>query len=88
MHYVYVIQSTKSGKYYIGSTEDLEKRLAEHNRNIMRSTKRRGPWKVIYTEKHETKTKALQREKRIKRLKGGNGFKRLMKNASPSSSLA
>ena len=88
MYYVYIIQSSKTGQYYIGSTEDIDKRLNEHNRNIMRSTKHRGPWEIIYREECENRTHALEREHRIKSFKGGGGFKKLLKASSPSSSPA
>ena len=86
MHYVYIIQSTTSGKYYIGSTNNIDKRLKEHNKNITRSTKYKGPWKLIHKEEFPFKQDALSREKQIKSYKSGRAFKELI--SSPSSSLA
>jgi len=31
MHFVYILQSEKTGKYYVGQTEDVQARLARHN---------------------------------------------------------
>lgn len=87
MYYVYIIYSPRCKEYYTGSTENILKRLAEHNRNIMRSTKHKGPWQVVYKEEFDIKTSALKREKQIKSYKGGVAFKKLI-TASPSSSLA
>ncbi|MDD3906023.1 MAG: GIY-YIG nuclease family protein [Candidatus Omnitrophica bacterium] len=78
MYFVYVIQSGKTGRYYTGSTENLERRLKEHNSDKVRSTKNKGPWKLVYKESAESKCRAIKREHYIKKLKGGNGFKRLI----------
>jgi putative endonuclease len=54
MFWVYVLQNP-DGKLYIGQTDDLQRRLLQHNdpaHTLTRTTKRfRGPWKVIYAEK-------------------------------------
>lgn len=47
---VYVIRSLKDGKYYIGSTSDVEARLNYHNAGRQRSTKHRIPFELIYSE--------------------------------------
>jgi len=61
MYYVYIIQS-KQGRYYIGSTENLEKRIAQHNSKSYRSwTNRFDDWKLIYYEKLDTRLEALRR---------------------------
>ncbi|MDD5135719.1 MAG: GIY-YIG nuclease family protein [Candidatus Omnitrophica bacterium] len=88
MYYVYVIQSLKTNTYYIGCTEDLSKRLREHNRNRTKSTKNKGPWYLVYKEEIIDKHNALLRERYIKALKRGNAFKTLITKSSPSSSLA
>ncbi len=78
MFYVYIIQS-KEGRYYIGSTSDIEKRLSQHNSGEYRGwTKRYSGWSLVYSETYETQREALIRERQIKRMKGGNGFKKLV----------
>jgi putative endonuclease len=62
MFYIYVLWSTKINKRYIGSTQDVKKRLKEHNRGSNKFTKGGKPWKVVYTEAYDTKSKALKRE--------------------------
>ena len=68
-------------KYYIGSTSDVEARLAYHNAGKQRSTKHRIPFELVYVEECPTKQEALIREKQIKSYKGGNAFKRLIAGA-------
>ena len=70
MFFVYVIKSIE-GFRYTGITEDLQKRLAEHNnKNLSFWTKRGNDWKLIYSEEFTSKSDALNREKW---LKGGSG---------------
>ncbi len=82
MYYTYILQNSISLRYYIGSTNDLDRRLNEHSRGQTRSTKQKGSWKLIYVEKHLDYIQAKKREKVIKSYKGGNAFKKLLtKNA-------
>ena len=76
MYYVYVLISTKDGKFYTGFTEDLRKRFREHNDGKVNSTKGRGPFELIYYEASLDRTDAFAREKY---LKSGMG-KRYLKN--------
>ena len=78
MFYVYILRSLKDEKYYIGSTSNVESRLAYHNSGKQRSTKNRIPFELIYFESYPTKSEALKREKQIKSYKGGVAFKRLI----------
>ncbi len=65
-YYVYVIKS-KEGYHYTGMTEDMGKRLQEHNNHSLSFwTKRGTDWNIIYKEEFDSKAKALQREKWLK----------------------
>ena len=77
-HYVYIIQSLKDGKYYIGETANVEARLQFHNAGLQRSTRHRCPFKLIISEQHPDRSAALKREKEIKSWKGGIKFKKLV----------
>lgn len=72
MYYIYVIQSLSHGNRYIGSTEDVDKRLKEHNLGKCRYTKGRKPWKLIYKEEYHLRGETMKREKF---LKSGQGKK-------------
>jgi putative endonuclease len=78
MHFVYILKSLKDQKYYIGSTSDVEARLAYHNAGHQRSTRNRIPFVLVYTEVCISKTVAEKRETQIKSFKGGMAFKKLM----------
>jgi putative endonuclease len=66
MGILYILQSKSSGKFYIGSTQDLDRRSSEHARGHTLSTRGRGPWKLVYTESFETLLEAHRRELQIK----------------------
>ncbi|HEY3389618.1 MAG TPA: GIY-YIG nuclease family protein, partial [Prolixibacteraceae bacterium] len=53
-------------KYYIGYTNDLERRLSEHNRKKGKYTDGGIPWNLVHQEKFELKSEAMKREKFIK----------------------
>lgn len=80
MAWVYILESLKDHKYYIGSTNDLTRRLVEHNRGQNTSTKYRKPFKLKYQEEFANISEAKRREKIIKSYKGGNAFKNLFQN--------
>ncbi|MBL7702113.1 MAG: GIY-YIG nuclease family protein [Ferruginibacter sp.] len=77
-HFIYILQSLKDNKYYIGETHDVEARLAFHNAGKQRSTKNRIPFKLILVEEFDNRILALAREKQIKSWKGGGVFKKLI----------
>jgi putative endonuclease len=77
-YFVYILQSQKDQRYYIGSTSDVQKRLEYHNSGRQRSTRYRTPFELVYKEEFPTKAEALKRDRQIKSYKGGNAFRRLL----------
>lgn len=68
MHYTYMLEC-KDGTYYIGYTNDLEKRIKAHNAGKgAKYTKGRGPVKLVYYEEYEDKNTAMRREWEMKQL--------------------
>jgi len=78
MYFVYIIESQKTSRYYIGYTSDLNNRLTHHNSGATTSTSSGIPWKLVHTEQFPTKKDAWLRERQIKRYKGGEAFKKLI----------
>ena len=66
MYFVYILLSEKDNKRYIGCTENLDRRLSEHNSGLVKSTNNRRPLKLIHFEKYISKSDAMKREKKIK----------------------
>ena len=69
MFYVYILKSKVTGKFYIGQTENLERRLHYHNSGYSKSTKSGIPWEVVYVEEFEDRASAMHRESEIKKKK-------------------
>jgi putative endonuclease len=70
MHYVYILRCADD-TLYVGCTNNLEKRLHQHNnaKSGAHYTKIRRPVNLIYSEKYRTLNKARGREAEIKRMK-------------------
>ena len=67
--YVYILESEKNKRYYIGSTDDVARRLEQHNAGYVYTTKRMLPVKLVLVQEYESLTKARLIELKIKRLK-------------------
>ncbi len=67
MFYVYIIYSPTYNKYYKGYSTDLSYRLNQHNVGLTKSTRSFSPWVLVYAEVYEIKSKALKREKVLKK---------------------
>jgi putative endonuclease len=65
-YYVYVLQSEKDGELYVGYTDDLKKRLNDHNKGRVPSTKNRTPLKLVYCEACLNQQDATKRENYLK----------------------
>ncbi|MBU1012439.1 MAG: GIY-YIG nuclease family protein [Bacteroidetes bacterium] len=76
MYYIYVIRSTIDSRLYKGITNDLDRRIKEHDTGKNRSTKAYRPWELVYFEKVNSKAEARNREKFFKSGIGRDFLKR------------
>jgi putative endonuclease len=67
------MRSEATGRHYVGHTSDLTQRLGQHNNGITKSTKNRGPWKLIQQDRFPTKGDAMRRERFLKTGQGPRG---------------
>ena len=69
MFYVYAIQSSVNLRIYLGQTQDVNVRLAEHNAGRVQSTRKHRPWKIIKVVPCESREAArwLEHELKISR---------------------
>lgn len=74
MFNVYVLKSIEYKNRYVGNTDNIEKRLTEHNSGRCRYTQGGRPWKLVYKEIFQTRSEAMVRDKFFK---GGQGRKYL-----------
>ncbi len=73
MFYVYVLESQKDHKLYIGYTNDLRRRIKEHNQGKTFSTAARGKLSLVYYEAFKSQKDATTREKQLKQFKSAYG---------------
>ncbi len=81
MVYVYVIKSKVANRLYVGMSENVEKRLIEHNKGITQSTKPYRPWDLVFFEELNNRMEARQREKYLKSGVGKEFIKEKLKFA-------
>ncbi|MBU1062533.1 MAG: GIY-YIG nuclease family protein [Candidatus Omnitrophica bacterium] len=70
MYYVYVLKSLKDNNFYTGFTDNLDRRIEEHNNGKEPSTKSRLPFRLVYYEGCLYKGDAIAREKQLKTGRG------------------
>ena len=68
--FVYILCSDTTGRYYIGHTDNIQRRLSQHNdpnyQGSLHTKRHKGPWKCVYSEAFDTRSEAMQREGLIK----------------------
>ena len=78
VYYLYILQSERTSRFYIGQTQDVPERLAYHNANYSKSLKNRGPWRLVYTEQYKTRSEAVLRESQLKSWKDRRMIEKLL----------
>lgn len=82
MFYVYILKSKKDNNLYIGSTNDLKKRILEHSKGRVPSTRNRCPFELVYYEAYKIEHDARLREQSFK--KSGSVYNGLIKRIKES----
>lgn len=78
MYYVYILKSVAFGKYYVGCTDNIIRRLQEHNSGASKYTRTFKPWKLVFQEEYKNLSEARKREKQIKSWKKRVSIERLI----------
>lgn len=66
MFFVYILLSSVTSRYYVGSTSDLDDRLQRHNSGRSKATKHGIPWTLVHSETFPCRDEAVRREREIK----------------------
>lgn len=79
-YHTYILQNP-AGRFYIGHTEDLNRRLDQHNSpdgksHLGKYTHKTGPWTLVWSEPHPTRSAAMLREREIKAWKSAQRIRR------------
>ena len=77
---VYILYSSSIDKYYVGYTNDFERRFAEHNRKKGKYTDGGIPWLLVHQEEYAMKSDAMKREEFIKLQKSRQYILSLLSN--------
>jgi len=81
-YFTYILKSQIKVRYFIGSTDNLERRLTLHNEGNTISTKPYIPWQLVYYEIFRSKAEALKREIQLKKMKSKKYIEWLIQNNS------
>ena len=82
--FVYILQSTSTGRFYIGQCDHLIERFHEHQADYSKATRHRGPWWMPYYETFSTRGAAMKREARLKRMKNHQRIRTLILRSFPN----
>ena len=83
MFYIYILKSLKDNRTYTGYTDNIERRLFEHNSGQTNATKNRRPFELIFSEKFKTLKEAKKRELYWKSGAGRRQLKNYFKEGFP-----
>lgn len=81
--YVYILKSHKDGRLYVGYTNNLKRRLSQHSKGEVTSTKNRRPFELIHYEYFINDTDAKAREVFLKSGAGHSQLGNILKNTYP-----
>ena len=82
MYYMYVLKGRMQHKLYIGSTNDLRRRLGEHARKESTYTSKADGWQLVYYEAYRNREDARERERLLKNF--GSAYGHLKKRIARS----
>ena len=88
LYHVYILQSQTTGRYYCGQTDDLDRRVRQHNDpdyHGSRTTKVfQGPWTLVWSRDFEARGDAMRTERRIKK----RGIRRFLEDQQTMGTIA
>ncbi len=76
MFHVYVLLSSKTGRRYIGSCENVEERIRRHNAGYSKATRPRIPWILMHSETFPSRTEAVRKGRYYKTGRGRDELNR------------
>lgn len=67
-YHVYILRSLKNGSYYKGVTNNIDRRLMEHNSQKEKSTSRYVPWVICLLIEKQSRSEAMILERKLKNM--------------------
>ena len=80
MAFVYILESLEDGRYYIGSTKDINERIKHHFGGHTPSTKKFGKLKLVLSQEYRTLQEARSIERKLKRLKRKDYLEKIVRD--------
>ncbi|MEK7127549.1 MAG: GIY-YIG nuclease family protein [Patescibacteria group bacterium] len=80
MNCVYILRSLKNNKFYIGSTNDFERRFEEHNRGCSKFTRENGPFEKVFIQEYNDIIEARKIEYKLKSFKNRKIIEKIIKD--------
>jgi putative endonuclease len=80
MAFVYILQSKKDGRFYVGSTNYLKRRISEHKNGKTPSTKRFGGVDLVFSQEYLLLKDARCIERKLKKLKRRDYLEKIMQD--------
>jgi len=80
MSWVYILESTVNGKFYIGCTDNYRRRFSEHNSGKVKSTSADRPWRIRLVEEYPTLRQARKIEYKLKKLKRKDYIRKIVED--------
>jgi len=77
MFYVYVLRSSKTGRRYVGSCENVDERLGRHNAGHSNATRHGLPWILVHSESFTNRAEAARKERYYKLGRGRDELDKL-----------
>ena len=74
---MYVLVSEVTGRRYVGSCQNLQKRLGQHNAGSSKATRHGLPWRLVHSESFSDRASAVRRERYFKTGTGREELDRL-----------
>ena len=78
--FTYILQSLKDFSFYVGQCDDLDWRISKHNDGQSTYTSSKIPWRLVYFEMYKSRSEALLRERKIKKMKSRKYIIELINN--------
>ena len=85
--WVYILENP-NGMFYVGHTSDITSRVENHNRIESfegKFSRKNGPWKLVWSEPHPTRSQAILRERQIKKMKSRRWISQVLLNPAVNS---
>lgn len=80
MAFIYILQSKRDQRFYIGSTIDLKRRIKNHKGGFTHSTKRFGELELVFSQEYPTIKEARIIERKLKKLKRKDYIRKIIED--------